>query len=65
MGEFEQTIIDIIVSALQDEHGVSQDTFDEIRQLRDLTKSDRLGAICLAADATDGRFYLKDNDTDW
>lgn len=56
-------LVKMVMSMLDDDHGVSEETYNHLRELREAlspnssTRSD-LDAIMRQVDATDGRFYL-------
>ena len=57
-----ETIINIIHSALKDDHGVSETTIDAIHLLYQQSLgtplANKLKGILETVDATDGRFYV-------
>lgn len=56
-------LVKMVMSMLDDDHGVSEETYNHLCELREAlspnssTRSD-LDAIMRQVDATDGRFYL-------
>lgn len=56
------SLVDLVESMLNDDHGVSEQTYQYLRELHDNVSDaavqNRLSGIMRKVDATDGRFYL-------
>jgi len=56
------TLRDLVISILDDENGISEESFAILNQLAE--KDDSLRDVVLMADCFDDRFYLNESDAE-